>query len=256
MNPTTVTVILATILLQQMVTGFDYCQAGLCTDNKVDIGCNASGDFGPKCPSVHALVPMTDDLKAYTLQKHNQVRRDIANGNKYNGFATANRMIEMTWDDELAKLAEYLAKTCVWGHDQCRNTDAYRYAGQNLAQATGPPTYFATINAVIDYLFIDWVNEYTSADMTYISSYHNNPTTDIGHFTQIITAGANKVGCAMTTYAANADNSVQNSFWVCNYSLTNMLGQAVYTTGAPGSACTTGGSVTYPGLCSSAEVIQ
>jgi len=260
MNPTIiiVTAVLATILLIDVVLGLDYCQKGLCGSNVKHIGCGNNGDFGPNCPPERSLVPMTADLKAYLLQKHNQARSNIANG-KITGYQSANRMIEVTWDDELAKLAEYNAKTCTYRHDQCRNTETYKYAGQNIAIALSTPNYFKNINAVVDYLFDMWFDEYKDCDMTYINKCRNSDTgKKIGHFTQIVSAASNKVGCALNTYSTNSISNTTYSksvYFVCNYSLTNISDRPVYPTGKPCSACTKGCSATYPGLCNSSEVI-
>ncbi|XP_037044580.1 antigen 5 like allergen Cul n 1-like [Bradysia coprophila] len=251
MNPSIVTVVLATILLKQVVSAFDFCQKNLnCPANAKHVGCGSTNNFGRYCPVERTLVPMTAELKAHFLKKHNQARSDIANG-KITGYKSANRMIEMTWDDELAKLAEYNAKSCTYGHDECRNTATYKYAGQNIAMVMSTPNYFETIKAV-DYLFGLWFDEYKDCDMTYINKYRPSDTdAQIGHFTQIVSAGANRVGCAVTTFA----DSRKNVYIVCNYSLTNILARPIYTTGTPCSACTKGCSATYPGLCNSSEVI-
>lgn len=94
MNRTILTIVLATVLLKEIVTAYDYCQASLCRTNTKHIGCGSTDNFGPKCPTERTLVPMTPELKAYFLKKHNQARSDIANG-KISGYKTANRMIEM-----------------------------------------------------------------------------------------------------------------------------------------------------------------
>lgn len=93
MNPTIVAVVLATILLKQMVIGYDYCQASLCRTGK-HIGCGSTDSFASTCPAERSLVPMTANLKSYLLKKHNDARSNIANG-KITGYKTANRMIEM-----------------------------------------------------------------------------------------------------------------------------------------------------------------
>jgi len=248
MKTAIVTVFCVLIVLKYVALGTDYCQPGLCPANTTNIGCGCNANFGPKCPAERSLVLMTTVLKAYLLKKHNQARCDIANG-RITGYKTANRMIEMTWDEDLAKLAECNAKTCIYGHDQCRNTDKYKYAGQNIAQVMSTPNYFETIKAV-DYLFGLWFDEYKVCDMTYINKFRSS-SAKIGHFTQIVSAGANKVGCAITTFA----DSSKNVYLVCDYSLINILDRPIYTTGIPCSACTKGCSSTYPGLCNSTEVI-
>lgn len=83
--------------------------------------------------------------------------------------------IVQSWDDELAKLAEYNAKTCTYGHDECRNTANYKYAGQNIAIVMTTPKYYETVKA-IDYLFGLWFEEYKDCDMTYINKYRSSDT--------------------------------------------------------------------------------
>lgn len=99
MNPTIAIVLFATTLLNDMVLGFDYCQTGLCQGNAKHVGCGTTDNFGANCPAERSLVPMTADLKAYLLKKHNDARRNIATG-KISGYKTANRMIEMVRKDE------------------------------------------------------------------------------------------------------------------------------------------------------------
>lgn len=39
----------------------------------------------------------------------------------------------MGWDQTLAELAAYNALQCRMAHDECRNTNTYRFSGQNLS---------------------------------------------------------------------------------------------------------------------------
>lgn len=72
----------------------DYCSKDICSQQN-HIACGNNGDFGPSCPPVdRSVVPMTTDVIALLLQKHNTARMNIANG-KVSGYSTANRMIEM-----------------------------------------------------------------------------------------------------------------------------------------------------------------
>lgn len=109
----------------------DYCDPNLC--NHVNhIGCNNSGKFGKKCPSDAKVVPLNSHWKSYIIHMHNHFRNSVASGD-VKGFTGAVRMGVVSWDDELAYLAELNAKQCKIEHDRCRNTVAFPYAGQNLA---------------------------------------------------------------------------------------------------------------------------
>lgn len=42
-------------------------------------------------------------------------------------------MATMSWDSTLAQVAAYNTLQCRMAHDECRNTNTYRYSGQNLS---------------------------------------------------------------------------------------------------------------------------
>ncbi|XP_037045280.1 antigen 5 like allergen Cul n 1-like [Bradysia coprophila] len=231
----------------------DYCSTALCSAQN-HIGCGNTGDFGPKCLAERSVVPMTADIIALILQRHNTARVNVANG-KVSPFLTANKMIEMSWDSELASIAAMNAKTCVFAHDKCRNTAIFKYAGQNIAMTSSSPNYKDTV-AAINQLFDLWYNEYVDCNMdqitklTTITAANGN---SFGHFTQIVMANSSKIGCAIVNYLAN---SWKNTYLVCNYAQTNMISWPVYTSGTPCSGCKSGCSTTYPGLCNANEVVS
>ncbi len=122
MNPTIVTIVLVTILLKQMVIGYDYCQASLCRTGK-HIGCGSTDNFASTCPAERSLVPMTADLRAYLLKKHNEARCNIANG-KISGYKSANRMIEMVIESSQNDMGLCLTKVKLFFY--LTNTDMGR----------------------------------------------------------------------------------------------------------------------------------
>lgn len=69
----------------------DYCSKDYCQDH---IACNNTGAFGESCTAGTSVVPMTADLIALILSRHNTARMNIANG-VVSGYSTANRMIQM-----------------------------------------------------------------------------------------------------------------------------------------------------------------
>lgn len=73
------------------------------------------------------------------------------------GFGKASNMSYVTWNIELAKLAELNVKTCIFAHDKCRNTLDYPYAGQNIAIMSG---FFTNITETIEKLIDLWWDEY------------------------------------------------------------------------------------------------
>lgn len=68
------------------------------------------------------------------LTEHNRYRNQIALGNVPD-FPSASRMATISWDATLAQLAELNVRQCEMKHDECRSTNDYRYAGQNLCMS-------------------------------------------------------------------------------------------------------------------------
>lgn len=95
----------------------------------------------------------------------------------------------------------------------------------------------------------EWFIEYKQCDMSFIRSYRESYAM-IGHFTQLVLAGADRVGCAMSKFD---DGYRKSMMFTCNYSLGNLSGKPVYITGRPCSKCKSGCSNTYPGLCNTNE---
>lgn len=79
-----------------------------------------------------------------------------------------------TWNTELATLALYNAQTCKYGHDKCRNTKEYKYAGQNIAEIGTPNDYMSTVD-VIQKIHDVWFIEYKNTSMETIKSFKKNP---------------------------------------------------------------------------------
>lgn len=93
------------------------------------------------------------------LQLHNE-RRNLIAGGGLSGFPSALHMATMQWDATLAQLAAYNTLQCTMAHDACRNTNTYRYAGQNLS------VLFTRSGDIGDYLrqrIAAWFDEYRSA---------------------------------------------------------------------------------------------
>lgn len=76
-----------------------------------------------------------------------------------------------------------------------------------------------------------------------------NYSIEIGHFTQLITDRAAFVGCAASLFKSEELDGVNTLLFVCNYSVTNIDDEAVYTAGSTASECETGTDEEYTGLC-------
>ncbi|XP_055317728.1 antigen 5 like allergen Cul n 1-like [Sitodiplosis mosellana] len=62
---------------------------------------------------------------------HNKWRSEIAWGN-IKHYDPATHMAKMTWDSELAELAERHAKSCEFAHDKCYNRNKFDGAIPNI----------------------------------------------------------------------------------------------------------------------------
>ncbi|XP_060063996.1 cysteine-rich venom protein-like isoform X2 [Ylistrum balloti] len=124
------------------------------------------------------------------VNTHNTFRSSVS--------PTATNMRQMSWDDEVAMIAQKWAEYCQYGHD-----DGYsRYipgrfsVGQNIA--SGHASWTAAMNA--------WHSEVS--DFTLGGS---NVFSDVGHYTQIVWAETSKIGCGFAVCSGS-------NYYVCNYS--------------------------------------
>uniref|UniRef100_A0A182RD99 SCP domain-containing protein n=1 Tax=Anopheles funestus TaxID=62324 RepID=A0A182RD99_ANOFN len=227
--------------------GSDYCDQSLCKPNHTHIGCNATDQFGELCPAdTIQLVAMELMLKL-----HNGLRSELASG-KMEGFAEAERMPVLVWDEELARLAEYNARTCQYLHDECRSTKRYRNAGQNIGRMSRTGNVTIDLDRAITDLTNKWWQEYVETNQTVMDDYRPvGDGVDVGHFAQMASDRVTAVGCGATRYYNDARKR-SYVYYVCNYSHRNELGEPVYRKGTQCSKCAEGTescSKTYPGLC-------
>ncbi|XP_006010300.1 cysteine-rich secretory protein LCCL domain-containing 2 [Latimeria chalumnae] len=174
--------------------------------------------------------------KEEILQLHNKLRGEV--------YPSSSNMEFMNWDDELEKSAEAWAQECIWEHGPSALLPSI---GQNLAVHWGryrsPPFHVqAWYDEVKDYTFPyphecnPWCPEKCSGPMC-------------THYTQIVWATTNKVGCAVNVCR---QMNVWGEIWedavylVCNYAPKgNWIGEAPYKHGRSCSAC----PPSYGGSC-------
>ena len=64
--------------------------------------------------------------------KHNELRQRVASGSEDNGDQpAASDMMKVTWNEELAAIAQRWANQCTFGHDDDRSKCDGTYVGQN-----------------------------------------------------------------------------------------------------------------------------
>ncbi|XP_073982923.1 venom allergen 5 [Rhodnius prolixus] len=176
------------------------------------------------------------------LDVHNRYRQAIALG-KIRGQPTGSNMIEMSWDDELANMAQQWADNCVFRHDtNIRRTSRRFPVGQNLAISWSSPTPNKYGEAAEWAAQIrNWFNEvYTSG----------NDIKKSGHYTQVVWGDSYLVGCGYTYYKDPRKNGYVK-LYVCNYGPAgNVIGEPPYIEGTPGcDRSDLKPSSSYLGLC-------
>lgn len=144
------------------------------------------------CPK-DAKIVNRENYKNVFVNEHNRVRNIIATGNLV-GYYPAMRMatvvsitygmalliiaegykygfllILQTWDNELARLAEMLVKTCISSYDECRNTDRFSAVGQNIASTTIIGSY--SVAKLIEDTVDKWFKEHSIINRSYVSTY-------------------------------------------------------------------------------------
>eukprot|EP00095_Tigriopus_kingsejongensis_P009558 maker-scaffold518_size150039-snap-gene-0.18 protein:Tk09558 transcript:maker-scaffold518_size150039-snap-gene-0.18-mRNA-1 annotation:"scp-like extracellular domain containing protein 1" len=227
-----------------------YCGAGS--------ACNVTCSYG---------IPGMADIQRI-LDKHNDLRAKVANGQESRAFNSANgqpgakNMYKLKWDPELAKVAQRWAQTCAGSHDSLRSTVQFSPAGQNMAwrASTATPNgrnYEASIQAwydEVDFMHPSIVDSFVSQSNTLIKKKANGQNEAIGHYTQVVWGETKYVGCGVIVYATynTQHNRVfYNERFMCNYgSAGNYLNQPIYETASStseiGASCPNGQA---NGLC-------
>ncbi len=191
---------------------------------------------------------LDDKAKETILKYHNDVRRKIAKGEEKRGWNVgpegqpkAANMFELSWDDELAKVAQRWADQCLWEHDKNKKDSRFESVGQNMA-STGLST-----NEAVDY--IELINLWYEQVTVWSPNFETKPGGyKTGHFRQVIWAATKKIGCGMTTFSKGG---VRTAHFICNYGpqyYSNGV-EEVYEKGETASKCPNGDN---DGLCKAA----
>ncbi|XP_051517157.1 peptidase inhibitor 16-like [Myxocyprinus asiaticus] len=160
---------------------------------------------------------LTEDQKSTIVNMHNELRSKVQ--------PRAAFMQRVVWDEELRLVAEAYASKCIWNH----NPQLILLSiGENLFATTGS---FNATKAILD-----WFGEHVDYD------YESNTCPEnkmCGHYTQMVWANSNKVGCA--TYLCDTVEGLvtkSTTVLVCNYfPQGNIEGQRPYESGEPCSKC-------------------
>ncbi|XP_075215159.1 salivary antigen-5-like isoform X2 [Lycorma delicatula] len=181
-----------------------------------------------------ALGPRSDVCRKYGVISHQQPK--------------ASDMIEMKWDDDLAVIAQQWANNCEFKHDTGAQRKDSRFAGvgQNIA------TTYSTVDdggkkdaKEITRLWFDEHKDYKYSPVKIDAHFFK-----IGHYTQMVWANTQFVGCGFSYY--KKEDGFFHKLFVCNYGPSgNYIGQYPYSKGNP--SCQSFGLSTSntKGLCKS-----
>ncbi|XP_044731394.1 scoloptoxin SSD552-like [Chrysoperla carnea] len=198
------------------------------------------------CPQYQDLA-ITDEQKQSIVDKHNELRQKVASGGE-DRLPSAANMKELVWDDELANIAQCYANKCVFQHMRCELSDGRGRFGQNIYEGFeyGKPDENSMSEDYPNFVQ-NWYDEEPKFDPNNIDEYKFDPHS--GHFSQVIWAKTESVGCGSAVWRNDTIN-----FWLvtffCNYSPGgNVIGASVYEQGDSASNCENGASDDYSALC-------
>jgi hypothetical protein len=202
-------------------------------------------------PCNKATRGMTEEEKAIVVNAHNVYRNQMATQTNTLGplFPFATNMQQMYWNDAIAAKAQEWANACIYGHSSQTFRKQPEYdTGENIF-TTWSTVDYPKLN--FQYYTDVWFKEIalTTPDIT--DSYVFNSAT--GHFTQIIWATTNQIGCGFSQLR-DADTGRYRNIIVCEYGpVGNILTRPIYAKSSVQECkCPTNyscGNVTLKGLC-------
>ena len=159
-------------------------------------------------------------------------------------------MEEMSWDEELARVAQRWADQCNFGHDQSRDVHRFK-VGQNVYEQSRSRDQAVEIS--IREGIMGWYDEVKDFDNAGVQPYQFS--SGVGHYTQMVWANTNKVGCGHVTYPSGP---WIKKLIVCNYGPSgNFIGSPMYQRGKACSRCPRGSacSAKNHGLCGKFQLL-
>jgi len=228
--------------------GGDDKTAEYCAINSEHTMCKWKGPSA-ECAEKTILRGLTEEGKANILERHNQLRRRVANGEE-TGQPPASNMRELVWDPELEAIAQRWVDQCTFGHDSKRNKLDGTYVGQNaFFGSTSWEEDQAGLTDKAGGAAQAWYDEVIDPGFNADSIEPFVFDYGAGHYTQVVWAETTALGCANVYYK---DGTWYKNLVVCNYAKGgNMGGATMYLEGPACSACPTG-TVCSDSLCKAA----
>ncbi|XP_041985526.1 venom allergen 3-like [Aricia agestis] len=240
-------------LLISRVLGDDgYCSLGyrrLCQGKGMHVACQfPEAGPGPLCQN-YSRVEINPRIQKLIIDEINRRRQHLAAGQVFvrdgQRIPQPRAMMLVSWDQELAYLAQRLADQCQFVHDECRATVRYPYAGQSVGEVrTRRPIPVA--RAIARVIAAWWSERRHVRVEQLMSPFRPDKGLKWGHFSQLSIWNLQAVGCGATTSST--------MLLVCDFSHTNMLGQTTLVAGPVGE-CPAGTRrrMEFPLLCAPME---
>lgn len=218
-------------------------EAGYCDLSPQHTMCMYEGP-SKECEKKTVFREMSQNAKDMMLKKHNDQRRRVAKG-LVEGQPPAADMMEVTWDEELERIAQRWADQCMYKHDFKGNTKLDgSHMGQNLYLGESSFIYEKQdFEDEIEFVFEAWSAEGLRNGSDLIDLLENFQFPEdvdfkIGHYTQTIWSRNSRIGCANIFWKEEKKRKSYQNMIVCNYSKGgNIPGEKVYTQGAACSSC-------------------
>lgn len=218
---------------------YDYCLQG--SDHTMCLYTAASATCSAKTHDRE----LTEGAKQGIVDAHNELRRKIARGEETHGSQpAASNMKKLVWNDEIAAIAQRWADQCIFDHDTNRNKEDDTWVGQN-AYFKGSSTKKdkeTLMTEVENEASLAWYNEVESPGF---NNAHINPFVfnyDAGHYTQVVWADTEEIGCGWTYYAEQVGPFLAyKSLTICNYAKGgNAANRPMYLAGPACTECPEG----------------
>lgn len=161
---------------------------------------------------------VTEIDKIEIVDRHNYHRANVD--------PPAANMLKMSWDDELALVAQAWADNCYFAHDTyyARLIPGRYNAGQNLAAYN-----VWNWTHIIDY----WHDEVYN----FVFGVGSEDGGSVGHYTQMVWAKSHKIGCGYAVCIILGGLGAFSGFFVCNYSPAGNVVPVQYIPYVIGDSC-------------------
>lgn len=187
------------------------------------------------CQPVASGVEGAD--KDIIIAAHNRYRSQIATGNN-SSFPYASNMLEMEWDDDLARVAQAHANLCVSqpSCSSCMRIEKFPHVGRTgCLIRTDSENNTADWEGCIGYMYKESLRIPTTSSNTPLRTMRG-----VESFTQLAWATTWKVGCGYVKYPSGSALRFEK-LYTCAYGPGgNVRGEDVYKVGTPCSDCPEG----------------